>query len=328
MSGWIEVTVPGALPLGLVRLEPEGSLALMGTSLKHVIVQLAARLAGTLDVTGGRAPLALAYAERFTAFHGLPAGAQIEVEWAIPAGLGLGSDAALGLAVGRALAELHNRPHDPASLAQALGLGPEHALELASYDPGGIFMCRVPDVAGEVARPPLARFGLHHPRVQAWAFAMFHPLTPAGMPAALERDRWAALLEAGKHLSPETGRLAVSELWPALENDDIERFGGALHEIHGLNQVALERAGYAPALTDTDEAILRTLRANGAFAWGRSLTGLAYYGLVRGDTAAANMKKKLLALMGHYNGTTMSTSIHNDGARVRPYDHSPEFRPL
>jgi predicted sugar kinase len=316
------------LPLGLVRFERAGGsdLAYLGVSLRHVMVELTARRAATPDITGGRAPIALAFAERFNAFHGIPLSAEVQVEWAIATRLGLGSDGALALAVARALAELHDLPHDSASLARALSLGPQSALEVNAYAPSGIFLCRVPDSGDDVAASPLSHYVLPHRHANAWAFAMFHPLAPEGTPPSLEADRILELLGAAPYLSAETGRIATTELWPALEGDDIARFGRALREIQSLNHQALTLAGQPVSFTPVEQSIQDTFQNQGAHAWGRSPTGLAMYGLVQGETAAAEMKKKLLALMGHYNGTTMSTAIDTEGARVEPYDPGPEVR--
>ena len=71
-----------------------------------------------LSAHGPDAERAQAYAERFLTFHGRQAGARLTVHRSIPAHSGLGSGTQLGLAVARALAELHELPTAAPGLAE------------------------------------------------------------------------------------------------------------------------------------------------------------------------------------------------------------------
>jgi predicted sugar kinase len=328
MTDWSDVTAPGFLPLGLIKLEHEGrpTLAMLGASLKHVLVKLSARPAASTQMTGARAPLALAYLERFANHHAFKLSVEVEIEWAIPALLGLGSEAVLALAAARAVAPLYGVPDDAWSLFRALELPSHQAPVVWSFDRGGLVLTEMSATADGTLPPLTAWRGLEHKATEAWAFAMFHPLAPQGTPASLETDRLTALLAAAPCLSVDTGRIVESQLWPAVEADDERAFGQALMRIQALNDEALRQAGAAPAFSPTEQSILDLLRDNGAHAWGRSPTGLAFYGLVRGQTAAADMKKKLLAHMGHHAGTTMSTAIDSTGARREARPAPPALR--
>ena len=303
----------------MAHLEADGAgqTALLGVSLKHVVAELSGRAAPGLAVTGGRAPLALAQAERFYKHFALEPHAELQIEWAIPVALGLGSQAVLGLSVARALALLHGLPaHSGPALAEAIGLGAEHALETWAFERGGLLLVAAGSGTAGTLPEPLARREFGQPERDAWALVMFHQKAPAGTPETLEADRAASLRAAAPHLPAESGRLIQDEMWPALAADDIARFGQALMALHALNREALGRMGAEHSLAPEEQEVLDMFSSNGAYAWGRSLTGLALYGLVRGQTMAAEMKKKLLALKGHFAGTTMATSMANEGARA------------
>src|SRR5262245_16018103 len=110
----IELTLPACLLLGFVQLE--GQLCQLGVTLRYPPVQLLARTAPALSITGGRADLAYHQAVRFYKYwrgesglprspawerpalsvvEGGPGGegpqVEIEIELAIPAFMGLGS---------------------------------------------------------------------------------------------------------------------------------------------------------------------------------------------------------------------------------------------
>src|SRR5262245_32563514 len=104
----IELSTPACLLLGLVDLD--GEKCQLGVTLRYPPTQLLARMAPTLTITGGRADLAYRHAERFYQRYRLPPQAEVEIELATPAFMGLGSSAMLGLSVARALATLHGQP--------------------------------------------------------------------------------------------------------------------------------------------------------------------------------------------------------------------------
>jgi predicted sugar kinase len=215
--------------------------------------------------------------------------------------------------VAQALAWAHDRPIDsPAALA--LGLGPEHELYIQTHQQGGMLLAQ----AGHRAnRPsvPLRRATLVHADQAAWVFVLYLPRVGLDMPADLETRRLAALLASSDHLSEETGLLVDNELWPALQADDLERFGRALSAIQQLNQAALEQAGTDQPLSVEEQAILQLYRDNGAAAWGRSPTGLALFAIIRGSTASIALRKDLVERVGIYGGTVSGSIVDNAGSR-------------
>lgn len=308
----LEIGAPASLPLAAIRFE-SGAAALLGVTLQHPPLNLAARPGEVLSLEGARAEFGYPFARRFLAHHRLPERGLLEIELAIPSHMGLGSDAVLALGVAEALAWLHDRPRDdPALLGAAAGLGPEWAFETHAYAQGGVLLV---EASGSAAPAVLRRRTLAHRDDSAWVFVLYLPRVPAGAPDRLEPDRRAVLLSALPHLSPDTGRLLETVLWPALEADDVDAFGRALRELQALNAQALAAAGLSQPLPGDLQALLDLCAAEGAAAWGRSLGGFALFALIRGKSPAVALRQKLVARVGYHGGTVMTAICDNQGAR-------------
>ncbi|MGH2521174.1 MAG: hypothetical protein ACRDH2_01615 [Anaerolineales bacterium] len=306
----LEVVAPASLPLGLIRIEH--TYALLGITLQHPPVDLFAQTAPALSVTGARADLARAQAERCLQAAQTGERAELEIELAIPNLMGLGSEAMLGLSAARALAELKILPSsstDTPALAQAIDLEPEHALEVWSFHAGGLLLVDVQ------AGTRLRRHEIAHPDKTAWGVVMHFPRHQPDLSETLEADRLALLLNAAPHLSAETGRLLDEALWPALARDDLETFGRALVTIQNLNHEALARAGTPLPFSADEEAIFEIMRTGGCAGWGRSLTGLTRFGFIRGADPSVEVRRKLSSRLGFYGGVVMASICDNRGAR-------------
>lgn len=312
----LDIVSPAALPLGLVRIQDD-RIGLLGLALQHPPVQLFVRPAAQLAVTGARGDLATEQARRYLRQASAAAMAEIEIEFAIPAHMGLGSEAMLGLSIGRALGHLNHLPaDDTAELARALNLTPRHALEMYAFDRGGFLLVDSEFPAGPLP-PPVRRAEIGHKEDQAWAIVMYLPRTPATLPEALEADRMASLLNSGPHLSPETARVVSEEMWPTIERDDLATFGQALMEVQRLTRDALTAAGTPLALTAEDQAILDIMRDGGAVAWGRSFAGLALFAVIRGAQPSRDLRKRIADHVGFFGGTVMASVTDNRGARMK-----------
>jgi len=82
-----------------------------------------------------------------------------------------------------------------------------------------------------------------------------------------------------------------------------------------MNQAGLAAAGVPLRFSPDEQAVQDLFRDQGAFGWGRSLTGLALYGLVRGATHSIEVRRHLSQLVGIYGGRVMATITDNVGAR-------------
>lgn len=310
----IEIGAPACMPLALAAYAG-GQAALLGVSLRYPPINLTARPAPHLEVTGARADHVAAAVRQYLQSLHLSSQAEVEIELAIPSQMGLGSDALLALAGAQAAAWVHSRAHaDVPALAIDVGLGTEYALEIHAYARGGVLLVESPATANGV--PALMRRQVvRHADDAAWAFVLYLPRVPAGTAASLEADWLAAWLRARAYLSSETGRIMETELWPALDRDDLAGFGRALLALQALNVRALEQAGEYVPLTGGEQVILDLAREHGAVAWGRSPTGLALYALIRGAAPSVALRKQIVARVGIHAGTALAAIVDNDGAR-------------
>ncbi len=314
----IEIGAPASLPLGLVTVERNSGMmpCLMGMTLQHPPVHLSNQPGHGLQVTGARANLAHQQAECFLQSHGLELQSDLRIELAIPMGMGLSSEPMLGLSVARALAWQHALPHtDIPALARATGLGPVDALAIWGFDQGGLLFVEATAPAATALPPILRRYDIAHQDKNAWVFVLVLPRLPTGTPATLETERLTALRNAAPYLGSTIWPLVRDWLWPALEQDDLPTFAQALKQIAEQNQSALAAAGTPHTLTAAEQSILDLMRTHGAVAWGRSLTGLALYGLIEGAPASRELRRQLRRHLGPSGGTVMATITDNGGAR-------------
>lgn len=315
----IDIAGPAVLPLGLVKFEDttRSPIKMLGLTVQHPPINLQAQAGQPLQIFGPRADVAHQQAARFLACHHLPPTSQAEIEFAIPSLVGLGSERLLGLAVAQALAWTHELPAEkrtPLALAQALGVPPAEALLLWGYDQGGLLLVDTePDPA--TGFPAChRRQEIAHKEKEAWAFVFYFPDIPEETPETLEADWLALLRQAGPHLSPDSGRLLLDELWPAVERDDIAAFGQSLTALYQMNQTALAQISEPVAVNATDQAVLDLMRDQGALAYGRNLTGLSYYALVHGAKASQQLRQALRRQLGYFGGTVLATITDNRGA--------------
>ncbi len=311
----IEIGAPACLAHGLVRLDSASGPVhgLLGAALQHPPIHVFAQAGRPFQVTGPRADWAYAQAQRYAQAQSLAPQIEIEIELAIPSQMGLSSDAGLGLSMARALAWAHDRdPADTPALARSLGLPAEDALALWAFDRGGWL---VADLRPDARPEPVARRAIEHAPEAAWVWVLVLPRPPQDTPENIEAERLAKLGRAAPHLSADTGRLLESELLPAIEQDQIERFAQGLAAIEALTLEALAQVGAAVPPSTAEQATLEVMRSYGALASGRCLTGLGLYGLVRGAAASQTLRRHLSAHLGPFGGTVLATIVSNTGAR-------------
>lgn len=313
----IELGAPASLPLSLVKIDHGDGVktALLSLTVQHPPIEVVAQQHNKqLKITGARAHIGRQYARQFLRSHQLRQRAEIEIDRSIPAFMGLGSDALLGLTMAKGLAWVHHLPLDDSqALAKALSLPPQHVAELWGFDQGGLLLVETDAPEGEMPQI-LERREIEHHKNEAWAFVFVLPRTQKGTPDDYEAQQMRDLLSLAPYLSSESGRIVMQETLPAVENDDIAAFGKSLLRLHKLIYTAQSEAGTLKAMTPADYAILHLMRDSGAFAWGRSLTGGCLYGLVKGAKASIELRKVLRKSLGPFAGTILATITDNRGS--------------
>jgi predicted sugar kinase len=291
---------------------------LLGITLQHPPVDLFARTYLGFKITGARGDVAYQYAKKFLDYHKLEHQAEVEIELAIPAFVGLGSELILGLSIAKTLAQLNELASEKthsAALAKAIDLKPQNALELWGFDQGGLLLVGSDLTEGEIPEI-INRQEIQHKEKDAWAFVLYIPRIPEGTPTNLETQHLEKLLQAAPHMSSESCRLVVEDLFSAVKADNLENFVKAMMDLSKLNSDALDSMGVSSPVPKEEQSILDVMRDNGSLTCGRSATGSALYALVKGPNATIALRKAIRDHVGHYGGITMATITDNQGARL------------
>ncbi len=311
----IEIGAPSVLTFGLVQRENKSCL--LGITLQHPPVHLTAKPYAGYKITGARGDVGYEYATKFLDYHHLEHQAEVEIELAIPAYLGLGSETIVGLSAAQAMSQLTgltDGKEDALALAKAIDLKPQHALELWGFDQGGLLLVETEAPTGKI--PQLVRrVDIQHQQKEDWAFVLHFPRISSDTPKNFEMQRLQDLLNSASYLSDESEKL-IENLWSAATEDDLTTFTQDLTELSQLNDSALSAAGFSVPQSPEEQSVLEVMTENGALACGRSATGYALYALVQGSSATVSMRHALRAHVGHYGGISMATITDNQGARV------------
>jgi beta-ribofuranosylaminobenzene 5'-phosphate synthase len=288
------ITVEAAARLHFGLLDLRGALGRrfggVGASAPRVTARIAVSLADAVEAEGDDADRAKEFAHRFLGHFGLPAGAHIRVDRAIPPHFGLGSGTQLALSIARALAELHGVTATPPELARAVGRAKRSAVGMWTFAGGGLVVEGGRRVgASDGAGPLLAR--LTFP--PTWRCVLALPDASPGVSGAAETEAFASLPVPDERDAERVSYLVLMAMLPAVADGDIESFGAALTEVQEINGrwfFQAQRGTFAPGASTE---IIRLMRDCGARGVGQSSWGPAVYAIVDGDAAAQSLTARL-----------------------------------
>jgi beta-RFAP synthase len=291
----------------------------IGTAAPAPTLLVSARPSDALEAGGPDADRALEFARRFLAHTGVAdaggRGARICVHRTFPAHAGLGSGTQLALAVGRALAELHDIPIDPAGLAQAVGRARRSAVGTWTFAGGGLVLeGGRRSSAVDCVAPLLARL----PFPPEWRCVVAVPDTAAAMNGTAEEAAFARLPPPSDADAARVAHLVVMALLPALAEADLPAFGEALTSIQSINGrwfAAVQGGTFAPG---PSEALVRHFGEWGAAGVGQSSWGPTVYGIVEGADGAAQLADDARAFLARAGdkGVVYEGAFRTEGARV------------
>ncbi|HEX5963183.1 MAG TPA: beta-ribofuranosylaminobenzene 5'-phosphate synthase family protein [Gemmatimonadales bacterium] len=311
--GSIYVEAPARLHFGVLDLG--GRLGRhfggLGAAVPCPSLLLEAAPAATLTGKGPDADRAVEFAQRFLAFHGLPEGGRLVVHKAIPSHAGLGSGTQLGLAVARALAELHGLPTVVMELARAVARGKRSAIGTWTFALGGFIVEGGRKVGTQEIAPLLARFELP----SAWRCVVAVPHGPRGLSGEAETSAFEHLPNPADHEIQRVSHIVLMQLLPALVEADLASFGDALSTVQRITGAwfAEQQGGiFAPGPT---ERLVADMATWGAAGVGQSSWGPAVYGLVESDEAARDLARRVRKALGE-GGTVFEGGFAAQGARV------------
>lgn len=285
--GSVFVEAPARLHFGVLDLA--GRLGRhfggLGAAIPCPSLLLEAVPAAELTATGPDAARAMEFARRFLAFHGLPGGGQLIVHRAIPSHAGLGSGTQLGLAVARALADLHGIEAGVSELATAVARGKRSAIGTWAFAMGGFIVEGGRKVGSDEIAPLLARFDIP----SSWRCVVAVPQGPRGLSGDAESSAFDQLPRPADRDVERVSHLVLMQLLPALVEADLPSFGEALSAVQRITGAwfAQQQGGiFAPGPT---EWLVAQMAKWGAAGVGQSSWGPAAYGLVDSEEAAREL---------------------------------------
>jgi beta-ribofuranosylaminobenzene 5'-phosphate synthase len=264
-----------------------------------------------LTASGPDAARAVEFARRFLAFHGLPEGVRLIIHRAIPSHVGLGSGTQLGLAVGRALAELYEIQADVVQLATAVARGRRSAIGTWAFALGGFIVEGGRRLGTSEIAPMLARFDIP----ESWRCIVAVPRGPRGLSGDAEASAFDQLPPPPDRDVERVSHLVLMQLLPALVEADLPSFGDALSAVQRITGgwFAGQQGGvFAPGPTQQLVADMAAWKAVGV---GQSSWGPAVYGLVDSDAAAAALANRIRQTMTG-GGEVFEGGFASRGARV------------
>jgi beta-ribofuranosylaminobenzene 5'-phosphate synthase len=298
----------------------------IGITLDEPGMLLEAELSPALRVTGGDPVLQERVRGVVTeVLRKLGAGGSvaITIRSSYPSHVGLGSGSQLGLAVARAVAELHGRHLPVKELAKMIGRGGTSGIGTAAFEYGGFIVDGGHRFgAGREKtdfRPSAASRGVSPPPVIArhdfpsdWRILLAIPEVPAGASGATEtdifRNHCPVPLDDVRELSHEV----LMRMLPGIASRDLDLFGSSVNAVQRLGFKKVELSLQPPQVT----GLLDVLREAGAAGAGLSSFGPAVYAV--GDTGMTGIEQAVQKFMKETGGgTTLITTARNSGAVVR-----------
>jgi beta-ribofuranosylaminobenzene 5'-phosphate synthase len=315
MSGPTSVFVEAPARLHFGVLDLRGDLGRcfggLGAAIPSPSLLLEASPGREVTAEGPDADRAIEFARRYLSYYGLTGGVALKVHRRIPTHAGLGSGTQLGLAIGRALAELYGRSPEATELARATGRGKRSAIGTWVFALGGFIVEGGRRPGTDDLAPLLARF----PLPERWRCVVAVPSGRSGLSGDAEARAFEELPAPPEREVEQVSHLALMQLLPALVEGDLPSFGQALSTIQRItgSWFAGQQGGiFAPG--ETERLVTEMSRA-GALGVGQSSWGPSAYGLVDSPAAATELRERVRrSLQGR--GEVFEGGFAGQGARV------------
>jgi len=294
----IRIEARARLHLGMIDLH--GGLGRkfgsIGVVLQHPKVLVEASPSSELIIDGQDQKRAEAFARRFFQRYALASGAHLRIAETIPAHVGLGSGTQLALAVGTAVAKLHNLDVGIPELAELMGRGKWSGIGIGAFRYGGFLVdggCRIESMRRKrlSSVPPII---FRCPFPEAWTFVIAIPEAKVGLSGKLEEEAFDSLSPLPPEYVGKICWLLVMKMLPSLMERDITGFGESLTEIQRLvgdSFAAAQGGRYASKLS---AEIITYMLQCGVKGAGQSSWGPTVYGLVESEAQAIVLERRVI----------------------------------
>lgn len=309
-GGVVTVEAPARLHLGLLDLRGDLGRRFggLGAALRRPRVRVEARPAAAVSASGPDAARAERFAHRFLEHHGLGGGAAVRVHEAIPPHVGLGSGTQLALAVGRAVAEIHDIQEDVLELARAVGRTNRSGVGTWLFQRGGFVVD-----GGRKERGAPAPLLFHSPLPPAWRCVVAVPAVAEGVSGEKEAAAFRRLPAPPAGMVGEIARHTLMGALPALVEGDLPAFGAAITEIQRLVGDCFAPVQGGRFAHEKVAALVRVLREAGAEGVGQSSWGPAAFALAGEEEEAERLARVAEGEVGD-GGSAFVTAFDNVGA--------------
>jgi beta-ribofuranosylaminobenzene 5'-phosphate synthase len=323
MTSRIEITAPAHLHAGNIDLTGDlGRLyGTLGFTIKNPRTVIEVQRGVGISVAGQDSENARRYAEIFIKRFKVNGGVEIDVRETIPKHLGMGSQTALALSIGRAIAELYAIDPSLEETALALGRSDIVALGLNSFKGGGFIAdagYRIKEKGDSV--PPLI---FQHPIPENWLFVVCIPEKPIPGVLEIKANEEEVLEKLGRmpeKVSDRLSRIVLIQILPSIIERDIETFGKSITDFNrrlgGFWSDHQEGLYCHPIVEMGIDLMLN----NGAYGACQTCWGPTFYGIVDDEGVAKKLVDKLEDLMEKEGGgTAFYTKPDNKGASVKKW---------
>jgi beta-ribofuranosylaminobenzene 5'-phosphate synthase len=318
-EGIVRIEAPARLHFGMLDLR--GSLGRrfggIGAGIFDPSLVIELERADAVEAEGAESQRAAEFALRYLASKGMSEGVRIVIRRAIPGHSGLGSGTQLALAVARGIAELYDLPTETGALAAAVGRARRSAIGTWLFDGGGFVVEGGRREGSELIAPLLARLEIP----TTWRCVVALPRSAQGVSGDTEVQAFRELPAPPLGEVEHVAHLLLMSLLPALVDGDIVAFGSAITEIQRINGAWFAPVQGGPFASGASTELIRKMGEWGAAGVGQSSWGPAVYGIVDGDSAAAELAERARALLNG-GGTVYVNEFAGSGARVSVLDPS------
>jgi beta-ribofuranosylaminobenzene 5'-phosphate synthase len=318
----ITVKVPARLHLGFLDLNAGlgrrfGGIGLAVSDLGTSLTIERANFSTVYGPEADRVRHHLLKMERCLALHN---GHNVRISEVVPAHAGLGSGTQLALAVAAGLRRLHNLPLDVEGDALRLGRGARSGIGVGLFSRGGLV---VDGGRGDELKP--APIISHLPLPRHWRVLVILDPQRQGMHGPEEGAAIAALPRMSEADAAHLCRLVLMKALPALAEQDLVHFGGAIKELQfRLGDYFAPVQGGARFMSRDVAAVLDALDRAGAFGIGQSSWGPTGFAFAPSPDEADRLA---LIARRHANGRVLDIRVCqglNRGAEIMAQAHAGE----
>ena len=267
----VTVTAPARLHLGFFDLS--GGIGRrfgsMGLAISELKTSLTARKARITTVSGPESDRVRGFLDATVALLALDGAHDVEISEVVHTHSGLGSGTQLALAVATAVRRLHGRPPDIESDAIKLGRGGRSGVGIGLFHHGGLVVD-----GGRGSQPRPAPIISRLPFPDHWRVLVILDPTRRGLHGAEEIGAFATLPHMSETDAARMCRLILMKALPALAEQDLTNFGGAIKELQmAVGDYFAQAQGGSRFSSPAVAAALDALDRAGAHGIGQSSWG-------------------------------------------------------